>query len=52
MLIFMFATTVKAQVSNSLSEWLSQELSRSDRPELTAANVVVSGGEMHVHACI
>jgi len=26
------------------SKWLSQELSKSDRPELTAARVVISGG--------
>nr|CAB3243856.1 electron transfer flavoprotein subunit alpha, mitochondrial [Phallusia mammillata] len=30
--------------ANSLSAWLSQELSKSDRPELTAARVVISGG--------
>uniref|UniRef100_H2Z3L5 Electron transfer flavoprotein subunit alpha n=1 Tax=Ciona savignyi TaxID=51511 RepID=H2Z3L5_CIOSA len=29
---------------SSLSSWVSQELSKSDRPELTAARVVISGG--------
>ena len=31
---------------NSISEWVKEELSKSDRPELTAARVVISGG-MH-----
>lgn len=30
--------------SNDLSEWVGQELSKSDRPELTAAGSVISGG--------
>ena len=27
-----------------MSEWIGEELSKSDRPELTAARVVISGG--------
>lgn len=27
-----------------LTEWISQELSKSDRPELTSAKNIVSGG--------
>lgn len=40
------ATTeeMKAELNNTVSEWVSQELSRSDRPDLSSANAVVSGG--------
>ncbi|KAK2161375.1 hypothetical protein NP493_1587g00046 [Ridgeia piscesae] len=30
--------------SNNISEWVSQEMVKSDRPELTGAKVVISGG--------
>jgi len=34
----------KVDVVNDKSSWVSQELSKSDRPELTSAGKVVSGG--------
>ena len=37
---------VKPDIGNSVSEWISQELSKSDRPDLSSAGAVVSGGEL------
>lgn len=36
---------VKVEVNNTLSKWIGQELSKSDRPELTSAGTVISGGK-------
>ena len=33
--------------SNNISEWVSQEMVKSDRPELTGAKVVISGGQFN-----
>jgi len=35
---------VAADVSNDKSEWVGQELTKSDRPELASASIVVAGG--------
>jgi len=36
--------TIAVGSASDLSVWISEELSKSDRPELTAARVVISGG--------
>ncbi|UYV78413.1 hypothetical protein LAZ67_16001275 [Cordylochernes scorpioides] len=38
------SSTVSADVKNDQSSWLGQELTKSDRPELTSAQKVISGG--------
>ena len=35
---------VDASSSSNISEFVSEELAKSDRPELTSANIVISGG--------
>ena len=36
--------SVEATTSANISEFVSEELAKSDRPELTSANIVISGG--------
>ena len=43
---------VTASISNDKSKWVSQELSKSDRPELASAKSVVSGGKFSIVTCI
>ena len=41
-----FYLTAPAEgVSNDKSSFVSQELSKSDRPDLNSASIVISGGE-------
>ena len=44
--IFICILAPDADTSNPYSEFLNQELSKSDRPEITSAGVVISGGKM------
>ena len=37
-------TNIEPALSSELSKYISSELSKSERPELTAADIVVSGG--------
>lgn len=43
-LLLHLLTAPAAETSNDLSSWVGEELNVSDRPELTSAKVVVSGG--------
>jgi len=44
LLVWLFAAP-EVDVVNDKSTWISQELSKSDRPELTSAGKIVSGGQ-------
>lgn len=37
-------TVSSGDCNNALSQFVSQELTKSDRPELTTAKVIISGG--------
>ena len=39
----------EAGASNDKSSWVGQALTKSDRPELTSADTVISGGKQEVY---
>ena len=43
---------MSSDVKNDLSSFVSQELSKSDRPELTSADTVISGGEIRIDSFV
>ena len=56
-IVFVFAIIVlsisapSVDIKNTLSEFVGQEIHKSDRPDLSSANIVISGGKGEKKIC-